>query len=83
MARRSQLVPWRAAGLVSEQQLSGDDVVRRTGWVFNNEKGDDLTLEEFVATGDAEVGSYLTIFGLRTPAPETQSSALYSSTCLL
>ncbi len=73
MARRSQLVPWKAAGLVSEQQSSGDDVVRRTGWVFNNEKGDDLTLEEFVATGDAEVGSYLTVFGLRTPEPETQS----------
>ncbi len=73
MARRSQLVPWKAAGLISEQQSSGDDVVRRTGWVFNNEKGDDLTLEEFVATGDAEVGSYLTVFGLRVPEPETQS----------
>lgn len=73
MARRPQLVPWKSAGVVSERQASGDDVVQRTGWVFNNEKGADLTLEEFVATGDAEVGSYLTIFGLRTPEPETQS----------
>ena len=73
MSRRPQLVPWKAAGLVSEQQSSGDEVVRRTGWVFNNEKGDDLTLEEFVATGDAEVGAYLTVFGLRTPDTETQS----------
>jgi SAM-dependent methyltransferase len=73
MARRSQLVPWKAAGLVSEQQSSGDDVVRRTGWVFNNEKGDDLTLEEFVATGDAEVGSYLTVFGLRSPDLDQRS----------
>lgn len=73
MPRRPQLVPWKAAGLVSEQQSSGDEVVRRTGWVFNNEKGDDLTLEEFVATGDAEVGAYLTVFGLRTPDTETQS----------
>ncbi len=72
MARRPQLVPWKAAGLVSEQQSSGDEVVRRTGWVFNNERGAHLTLEEFVATGDAEVGSYLTVFGLRTPETETQ-----------
>ncbi|NND74253.1 MAG: class I SAM-dependent methyltransferase [Ilumatobacter sp.] len=65
MRRRPQLIPWRSAGLLSERQASGDDVVRTTGWVFNNERGPDLTLEEFVATGDAEVGSYLTIFGLR------------------
>ena len=45
MARRPQLVPWKAAGLVSERQASGDDVVRSTGWVFNNEKGPDLTLK--------------------------------------
>jgi SAM-dependent methyltransferase len=73
MLRRPQLVPWKAAGLVSEQQSSGDEVVRRTGWVFNNEKGSDLTLEEFVATGDAEVGAYLTVFGLRSLDTEKQS----------
>ena len=67
MRRRPQLIPWKAAGLVTEQQASGDDVVRTTGWVFNNEKRDDLTLEEFVATGDAEAASYLTVFGLREP----------------
>jgi ubiquinone/menaquinone biosynthesis C-methylase UbiE len=33
--------------------------------VFNNETGTDLTLEQFVATGDAEVPAYLTEFGLR------------------
>ncbi len=73
MARRPQLVPWKAAGLVSERQVSGDDVVRSTGWVFNSEKGPDLTLQEFVATGDAEVGSYLTVFGLRSPDLDKQS----------
>jgi SAM-dependent methyltransferase len=67
MARRPQLVPWRAAGRTSERQASGDDVVRSTGWVFNNETGRELTLEQFVATGDSEVPSYLTVFGLRTP----------------
>ena len=73
MRRRPQLVPWKAAGAVTEQQASGDDVVRTTGWVFNNEKGADLTLEEFVATGDAEVGSYLTVFGLRSADLDQQT----------
>jgi SAM-dependent methyltransferase len=67
MRRRSQLVPWKAAGRTSERQVSGDDVVRTTGWVFNNETGSELTLDQFVATGDAEVSSYLTVFGLRAP----------------
>ena len=67
MRRRPQLVPWKAAGRTSERQASGDDVVRTTGWVFNNETGSELTLEQFVATGDAEVPSYLTVFGLRAP----------------
>lgn len=67
MRRRSQLVPWKAAGQTSERQVSGDDVVRTTGWVFNNETGDELTLEEFVASGDSEVPAYLTVFGLREP----------------
>ncbi|HEY5663195.1 MAG TPA: class I SAM-dependent methyltransferase [Ilumatobacter sp.] len=68
MRRRSQLIPWKAAGRISEQMSSGDDVVRRTGWVFNNAVGDDLTLAEFVATGDVEALSYLELFGLRQPA---------------
>ncbi len=67
MRRRPQLVPWKAAGQTSERQASGDDVVRTTGWVFNNETGSELTLEQFVATGDSEVPAYLTVFGLRTP----------------
>ena len=73
MPRRPQLVPWKAAGRLSEIQPSGDDVVRTTGWVFNNETGGDLTLEEFVATGDAEVASYLTVFGLRPGDAESRS----------
>ena len=72
MVRRAQLIPWRSAGQLSERQASGDDVVRATGWVFNNETGSDLTLEQFVATGDDEVPAYLTEFGLR--GPETTSS---------
>jgi SAM-dependent methyltransferase len=67
MVRRAQLIPWRSAGQASERQASGDDVVRATGWVFNNETGSDLTLEQFVATGDDEVPAYLTEFGLRGP----------------
>ena len=46
---------------------TADDVVRETGWVFNNETGDALTLVEFVATGDDEVPAYLEYLGLRTP----------------
>lgn len=65
MRRRSQLIPWKVAGRVSEQMASGDDVVRETGWVFNNATGDELTLAEFVATGDDEVPAYLETFGLR------------------
>ncbi len=73
MRRRPQLVPWKAAGRVSEQQASGDDVVRTTGWVFNNETGNVGSLEEFVATGDAEVPVYLTVFGLRTADTEDRT----------
>lgn len=66
--RRAQLIPWKTAGRVSEQMASGDDVVRQTGWVFNNATGDSLTLAEFVETGDREVPAYLEIFGLRHDA---------------
>ena len=65
--RRSPLLPWKLAGRVSERMMSGDDVVRETGWVFNNATGDELTLAEFVATGDDEVPAYLETFGLREP----------------
>ena len=65
MRRRPQLIPWKVAGRVTEQQASADDVVQATGWVFNNETGDTLTLAEFVATGDNEVPVYLDRFGLR------------------
>lgn len=75
MRRRSQLVPWTAAGQTSERQISGDDVVRTTGWVFNNETGDQLTLQEFVATGDSEVPAYLTVFGLREPDADGRTNA--------
>ncbi len=52
---------------------SGDDVVRATGWVFNNVAGDELTLAEFVATGDDEVPAYLETFGLREPANQERT----------
>ena len=67
MGRRLQLIPWKTAGRVSEQHASADEVVRQTGWVFNNETGSQLTLDEFVATGDNEMLAYLDVFGLRTP----------------
>jgi len=64
VGRRAQFLPWKAAGRVTERQASGDDVVRATGWVFNNESGHHQTLAEFVHTGDVEVGAYLAVFGL-------------------
>lgn len=42
---------------------NADEVVRETGWVFNNQTGSTLTLDEFVATGNAEVEVYLDRFG--------------------
>lgn len=38
--------------------------MQATGWVFNNETGGSLTLEDFVRTGDDEVPGYLDGFGL-------------------
>lgn len=64
MRRRPQLIPWKAAGRVTEEQASADEVVQATGWVFNNETGDTLTMAEFVATGDSEVAVYVDRFGL-------------------
>lgn len=62
--RRPQLAPWRNAGRVVEEQSTADEVVRETGWVFNNETGERLTLAEFVATGTDEVGFYCHHLGL-------------------
>ena len=73
MRRRPQLIPWKVAGRVTEQQASADEVVQATGWVFNNETGHTLTLAEFVATGDSEVPVYLQKFGLEGPDDEDRS----------
>jgi ubiquinone/menaquinone biosynthesis C-methylase UbiE len=67
MRLRSQLIPWKVAGRITEREGDADKVVRETGWVFNNETGQSLTLAEFVATGDAEVPLYWDAFGLTTP----------------
>ena len=61
--RRRQLTPWRAAGTRAEARDNADEVVRETGWVFNNRTGDGLNLESFVRTGDEEVDVYLDRFG--------------------
>lgn len=73
MSRRGQFIPWVTAGRVTEQQSSADEVVQSTGWVFNNETGATLTLEQFVETGDHEVPAYLTVFGLRDEANADQT----------
>lgn len=58
---------------MTERQSNADDVVRATGWVFNNETGNELTLEQFVTTGDQEVAAYLNVFGLRDPKNDAQT----------
>jgi ubiquinone/menaquinone biosynthesis C-methylase UbiE len=73
MARRPQLIPWRAAGRISEDKTSADDVVREIGWVFNNEIGSNLDLEEFTQTGDREIFAYLEAFELPTDALQGQT----------
>lgn len=72
MSRR-QHVPWKAAGTASEHHHTADDVVRQTGWVFNNVTGSHLSLAEFVETGDHETAAYLQAFGLRTPLEGVQT----------
>ncbi len=67
MTRRRQHVPWKAAGTASENEHSADDVVRETGWVFNNVTGSELSLAEFVTTGDNETVAYLEAFGVLSP----------------
>ena len=65
---RTQFTPWKRAGNRTETGATGAKVVRQTGWVFNNETGSDLTLAEFVRTGDEEVRRYMNQFGF---SPET------------
>lgn len=72
MPLRKQHTPWQAAGRATETGASADDVVRDIGWVFNNETGERLSLAEFVATGDSEVGSYLHLFDLGSPDNASQ-----------
>ena len=62
--KRAHHLPWRSAGNLADNNLSADDVVRETGWVFNNETGNDLTLKEFVDTGDKEVQLYIRLLEL-------------------
>lgn len=65
---RRQHVPWKAAGTASENEHSADAVVRETGWVFNNVTGEELSLADFVETGNHETRAYLQAFGLDTDA---------------
>lgn len=71
MSRR-QLIPWRAAGTRSQTSGHVDDVVRDTGWVFNNQMGASLTLDEFVGTGDSEVEIYLDRLGWSFISPSAK-----------
>ncbi len=66
-------MPWTAAGLASETEHSVDDVVRETGWVFNNQIGDQLDLAQFVATGDAQTRPFLEALGLLQMPLESQT----------
>jgi len=61
---RPQLTPWRTAGERAEGPQSADEVVRDTGWVFNNETGRSLTLAQFVEQGNKEVDVYMRRFQL-------------------
>ena len=73
MAKRTQFVPWKTAGNKTESGLTADDVVRTTGWVFNNETGTALTLGDFVATGEKEVRRYMRQFELPLEQLATQT----------
>jgi len=71
--RRRQHVPWNVAGDASRRLDDSDDVVRDTGWVFNNEVGGHLTLADFVRSGEQEVGAYLHYFGVDADAARRSS----------
>ena len=71
MTRRRQHVPWTAAGLASEHEHSADDVVRETGWVFNNQTGDQLSLAQFVATGEAQIEPFMNALALASMPVES------------
>ena len=55
MTRRRSTCPGRPRAPPPSSEHSADDVVRETGWVFNNVTGDELNLAEFVETGDHEI----------------------------
>ena len=76
---RRNYVPWRAAGTTTELKRSADEVVRDTGWVFNNRTGRDLSLAEFVETGNHETLAYLTAFGNWAAAGYPNSGSLNSA----
>ena len=63
---RAHHLPWNSAGNLADNDLTADDVVRETGWVFNNETGDELTLKTFVETGDKEVQRYIRLLHLES-----------------
>ena len=63
---RAHHLPWNSAGNLADNDLTADDVVRETGWVFNNETGDELTLKAFVETGDKEVQRYIRLLQLES-----------------
>lgn len=68
MRPRARSVIWRQAGRRAEVLGSADEVVRDTGWVFNNITGDEASLDAFVAQGDAEVERWFERLGLADPA---------------
>jgi ubiquinone/menaquinone biosynthesis C-methylase UbiE len=63
---RAHHLPWNSAGDLADNDLTADDVIRETGWVFNNETGDELTLKAFVETGDKEVQRYIRLLQLES-----------------
>lgn len=73
MTRRRHHVPWKTAGTHSERTHSVNDVVREQGWLFNNQRGEHLDLEAFVATGNDETLAYLQAFGLAGPQMAEQT----------
>ena len=70
---RAHHLPWNSAGNLADNDLSADDVVRETGWVFNNETGNELTHQAFVETGDKEVQRYIRLLQLESFPFETST----------